>query len=110
VTMISALVMSCAFLACYVTYHYLRVRQGIGITRFPPGAVRPVYLVILTSHTILAMVILPMVLITLWHAARRQWARHRRISVWTFPLWLYVSITGVVIYWMLYVLAPSLRH
>ena len=108
--MIAAVITSTAFLACYLTYHTLRFRQGIGVTKFPPSGLRPVYLTILTSHTILAVVILPLVMITLFRAARRQWPRHRRISVWTFPLWLYVSVTGVIIYWMLYHVAPALRH
>ena len=108
--MIAAFVTSTAFLACYLTYHYLRVQQGITVTHFPQSGLQPVYLTILISHTILAVVILPLILTTLWRAARRQWARHRRISVWTFPLWLYVSVTGVVIYWMLYHVAPALQR
>jgi uncharacterized membrane protein YozB (DUF420 family) len=107
--MLAAVVTSTAFLACYLMYHWLRVKQGITVTRFPPSTLRPVYLTILTSHTILAIVILPMVAMTLFRAGRRQWLRHRQISVWTFPLWLYVSVTGVVIYWMLYHIAPGLR-
>lgn len=108
--MIAAVVTSTAFLACYLTYHYLRARQGITVTHFPPGALRPIYLAILLTHTVLAAVILPLVVLTLFRAFRRQWLRHRRISVWTFPLWLYVSVTGVVIYWMLYHVAPRLGH
>jgi uncharacterized membrane protein YozB (DUF420 family) len=106
--MIAALVTSAAFLACYLTYHYLRVRQGITVTRFPESPLRPYYLVILGSHSVLAVVILPLIALTLWRAGRRKWALHRRISVWTFPLWLYVSVTGVVVYWMLYHVAPKL--
>lgn len=108
--MLAAVVTSTAFLACYLTYHWLRARQGITVTRFPPGALRPVYLTILTSHTILAVVILPLVALTLVRAGRRQWALHRRVSNWAFPIWLYVSVTGVVIYWMLYHVAPGLPH
>ena len=107
--MIAALITSTLFLACYITYHALRVRQGITVTRFPESALRPWYILLLTSHTILAVVILPLILITLWWASRRKWTLHRKISVWTFPLWLYVSVTGVVIYWMLYHIAPTIR-
>ena len=108
--MIAAVATSTAFLGFYLTYHWLRVRQGITVTRFPAGGLRPIYLTILVSHTLLAVIILPLVLITLWRASRRQWGLHRRISAWTFPLWLYVSVTGVVIYWMLYHVAPTLHQ
>jgi uncharacterized membrane protein YozB (DUF420 family) len=110
VMMIAALVTSAAFLACYLTYHALRVRQGIGVTRFPESPLRPYYYALLGSHSVLAVVILPLIAITVWRASRRKWALHRRISVWTFPLWLYVSITGVMVYWMLYHVAPTLQH
>ena len=108
--MISALVASTAFLACYLTYHALRYRHGIGVTRFPSGSWKPLYLTILTSHTILAVVILPLIFATLWLATRRQFSLHKRVSVITLPLWFYVSVTGVVVYWMLYHLAPTLAH
>jgi uncharacterized membrane protein YozB (DUF420 family) len=108
--MIAALVTSVAFLGSYLTYHALRVRQGITVTPFPHSALRPIYLIILGSHTILAMVIVPLILISLTLAALRSWPQHRAVAAWTFPLWLYVSITGVVIYWMLYHIAPTLGH
>lgn len=108
--MIAAFLTSTLFLACYLTYHYLRFRQKIFVTRFPPSPLRPLYFAILISHSILAAVIVPMVLITLWHATRRSWPRHRALALWTFPLWLYVSVTGVVIYWMLYHVAPTLAR
>lgn len=108
--MLAAVVTSTAFLACYLTYHWMRVRQGITVTHFPQSHLRPVYLTILISHTLLAVTILPLIAMTLFRAFRRQWFRHKRISSWTFPLWLYVSVTGVVIYWMLYHVAPGLRH
>jgi protein SCO1/2/putative membrane protein len=104
--MISAVVTSLAFLACYVTYHAL---IGVQSQRFPQHPIRPVYLLILFTHTILAMLVPPMVAITLWRTYRRQWARHRWIARLTLPIWLYVSVTGVVIYWMLYHLAPALN-
>jgi len=101
VCMISALATSALFLACYLVYHYFH-----GSTRFPgTGVLRTVYLTILLTHTVLAIVILPMIAKAVWHAARREWDRHRRIARWTLPLWLYVSVTGVVIYWMLYRIA-----
>lgn len=106
--MIGAVLTSAAFLACYLTYHFLRYRQGIGVTRFPDGPLRPWYRALLTSHTILAAVIVPLVLVTVWRAAHRRWPRHRRIAYFTLPLWLYVSVTGVIIYWMLYHVAPRL--
>jgi uncharacterized membrane protein YozB (DUF420 family) len=101
VCMISALATSALFLACYLVYHYFH-----GSTRFPgTGVLRTAYLTILLTHTVLAVVILPMIAKAVWHAARREWDRHRRIARWTLPLWLYVSVTGVVIYWMLYRIA-----
>lgn len=109
-TMIGALITSAAFLACYLTYHTMRVRQGITVTHFPAGALRPFYLLLLGSHTILAVVILPLIFLTVWWASRRNWRMHRLISVWTFPLWLYVSVTGVIVYWMLYHVAPNLSR
>jgi len=108
VCMLGAVLMSAAFLTCYLTYHVYRMRHGIGVTRFPPSQWRPIYLSVLISHTILAVVILPLIFTTLFMAATRRWAAHRYIAVITFPLWLYVSITGVVVYWMLYHLAPTL--
>jgi uncharacterized membrane protein YozB (DUF420 family) len=66
------------------------------------GWVRPVYFTLLTTHTILAIVIVPLVLIALYRALTNQFVRHRAIARWTYPLWMYVSVTGVIIYWMLY--------
>jgi putative membrane protein len=108
--MISALITSAAFLVCYLTYHAWRARHGIGVTHFPQSSWRPLYLTILTSHTILAVVILPLIFLTLWRATTRRFDLHKRISVITLPLWFYVSVTGVVVYWMLYHLAPTLAH
>jgi len=103
--MIAAFVTSSAFLACYLYYH-LAVARGRP-TRFnAEGLARGAYLALLLSHTILAAVNLPMVLRTLWHARREDWVRHRRLARWTFPVWLYVSVTGVVVYWVLYHLNP----
>jgi uncharacterized membrane protein YozB (DUF420 family) len=100
---IGALVVSSLFLASYLTYHY-----NHGTTRFQgTGLVRPIYFTILTSHTILAIVIVPLVVVTLYRALRRDFVRHRRIAKITLPLWLYVSITGVIVYLMLYQIYPS---
>ena len=95
---ISALIVSLLFLTSYLTYHYFH-----GTTRFPgTGFVRPVYLTILFTHTVLAIVIVPLVAITFYRAFRQDFARHRKIARITLPLWLYVSITGVIVYLMLY--------
>jgi putative membrane protein len=96
--MLSACVTSALFLTSYLIYHY-----HIGSRPFPgQGGIRVVYFAILMSHIILALVIVPMVLLTLYRAFTSQWLRHRRLARWTLPLWLYVSVTGVVIYLMLY--------
>lgn len=100
---VSALVVSLLFLASYLTYHYYH-----GATRFQgTGLARPIYFTILVSHTILAVVIVPLVIITFYRALRQDFARHRRIARVTLPLWLYVSITGVIVYLMLYHIYPS---
>jgi uncharacterized membrane protein YozB (DUF420 family) len=98
--MITAFVTSSLFLVSYVYYHSI---AGFGSVHFQGrGWIRPVYFTILISHTILAAVIVPMVLMTLSRGLRGRYARHRAIARWTYPLWLYVSVTGVVIYFMLY--------
>lgn len=101
--MIGAVVASSLFLISYLYYHY-----HVGTTSFAGvGWVRPVYFVILFSHTILAAVLVPFVVTTLVRAGRGDFTRHRRVARWTFPLWLYVSVTGVIVYLMLYHLYPS---
>jgi putative membrane protein len=100
---IAAFVVSLLFLTSYLVYHY-----NHGSTRFQgTGIVRPIYFTILTTHTILAVVIVPLILITFYRALRQDFARHRRIARITLPLWLYVSITGVIVYLMLYQIYPS---
>jgi putative membrane protein len=95
--MLSAVTFSALFLLGYITYHYFH-----GDTLFlGHGWIRPVYFTILISHICLSMVILPLVFATLWYALRGQFRFHRRVARWTFPIWLYVSITGVVVYFML---------
>ena len=99
---IAALVVSLLFLASYLTYHYHH-----GATRFQgTGLVRPIYFTVLTSHTILAIVIVPLVILTFARAFRGDFSKHRRIARITLPLWLYVSITGVIVYLMLYQIYP----
>jgi uncharacterized membrane protein YozB (DUF420 family) len=100
-TMVSATAVSTAFLICYLTNHYL---HGVHTTRNSPAPhwLRYLYLVILFPHLLLAMAMLPMIYLTLLRAYLRDWARHRRIAIPTFWIWLYVSVTGVVIYFMLY--------
>ena len=96
--MLAALVSSTLFLTCYLYYHF-----HVGSVRFQgQGWSRPVYFTILISHTILAAVIVPLILITLIRALRENFDRHRVIARWTYPLWMYVSITGVIVYFMLY--------
>ncbi len=103
VCMVSALAVSAAFLATYLYYHY-----HAGSVRFTAqGWIRPVYFSILISHVILAAAIVPMVLLTVVPALQARWDRHRRIGRWTLPIWLYVSVTGVLVYLMLYVWFPS---
>src|SRR6185312_15828522 len=100
---LAALATSTLFLVSYLTYHFYH-----GATRFSgQGLVRPFYFVLLISHTILAVVIVPLIMITLYRAARGDFVRHRKIARWTLPLWLYVSVTGVIVYLMLYHLYPS---
>jgi uncharacterized membrane protein YozB (DUF420 family) len=101
--LLAALAASSLFLASYLTYHYYH-----GTTRFTgTGFVRTLYFIILFTHTILAVVIVPFIGVTLRRALRGDFARHRRIARWTFPMWLYVSVTGVVVYLMLYQLYPT---
>jgi uncharacterized membrane protein YozB (DUF420 family) len=96
--MLAAILTSSAFLVSYLYYH-----AHVGSVRFQGrGWSRPAYFAILISHTILAAVIVPLVAITLVRALRERFDRHRLIARWTYPLWLYVSVTGVVIYFMLY--------
>src|SRR6266581_3884193 len=100
---IAALSASVLFLISYIVYH-----SHHGVTRFAgQGIARPVYFTILFTHTVLAVVIVPFIIVTVRRAKRGDFLRHRRIARWTLPLWLYVSITGVIVYLMLYHLYPS---
>ncbi len=98
--MLTAFVTSTLFLISYLYYH-LVLRAGI--THFQgEGLSRPLYFTILISHTILAVVVVPFILVTLARALKGKFARHKAIAQYTFPIWMYVSVTGVVIYFMLY--------
>lgn len=97
--MTGALISSTLFLVSYLTYHFV----FRGLTRFTgQGAIRSLYLGILFTHTVLAAIILPFVLVTVWRALSGDYTRHRRVARWTLPMWLYVSVTGVIVYLMLY--------
>jgi putative membrane protein len=101
--MVSAFVVSCAFLVSYLVYHY-----RVGHVPFGgQGWIRPVYFTLLISHTILAVVIVPLILVTLRRGWMERFDKHRAIARWTLPLWFYVSVTGVIVYLLLYqVYAP----
>ncbi len=97
-TMALAVATSAVFLASYLYYHHV-----VGDTKFEgPQAWRTFYLILLASHVILAIVTVPLVLLTVWKAVRRQWDGHRRLARWTLPIWFYVSVTGIFVYLLLY--------
>lgn len=101
-TMLACFGVSCAFLACYLVYH-----AQVGSVRFThPGPARYVYFPILVSHVVLAALVPFLALATIYTGLRDRRPAHRRLAGWTFPIWLYVSITGVVVYLMLYQLYP----
>jgi putative membrane protein len=96
--MIAAFVTSSIFLVCYVVYH-----AQVGSVRFTrQGFVRPLYFTILATHVTLAAAVVPLALVTLSRGLKARYARHRVIARWTFPIWLYVSVTGVLVYVLLY--------
>ena len=98
ICMIAAVVVSALFLTSYLIYHY-----NVGSVRFTKqGWIRAVYFPLLLTHTVLAAVALPLVLRTVFLALKGRVAPHARIARWTFPVWMYVSVTGVIVYWMLY--------
>jgi len=103
--MIAACVTSLVFLASYVTYHFLR---GGVVSRFGgEGWVRSLYFTILISHTTLAVTIVPLAILSVRYGLKMRVAQHRRVAKWTFPLWMYVSVTGVLVYFFLYQWFPS---
>ncbi len=107
--MLSACALSAVFLLSYITYHALRTYYyGLGPTKFTgEGIIRPIYFTILTSHTILATAIGPFVIMTLRRALKGRYDAHKRIARLVYPVWLYVSTTGVVVYVMLYQIYPG---
>ena len=107
--MLTAASISAVFLISYLTHHSLRTYYfGLGPSRFTgEGLIRPVYFTILTSHTILAALVTPFVLLTLWRGLKGQYETHRKIARLVFPTWLYVSVTGVIVYLLLYHIYPG---
>ena len=107
--MITAASVSAFFLVCYVTHHAIRSYYfGLGPTKFTgEGVIRPIYFTILTSHTILAVVIGPFVVITLRRGLKGWYESHKKIARLVYPIWLYVSITGVIVYLLLYQIYPA---
>jgi len=104
--MISAVVVSVLFLVSYLTYHF----TVHGVTRFrEPAWFRPIYLTLLLTHTVLAALIVPMIIITLSRALGQRFDRHKVIARWTWPMWMYVSVTGVLIYLLLYQVFPQTK-
>ncbi|MCI0748834.1 MAG: DUF420 domain-containing protein [Verrucomicrobia subdivision 3 bacterium] len=101
--MIGALAASTLFLTSYLIYHF---NAGRTVFRNPEWF-RPIYLALLLTHTVLAVVIVPMIIITVSRAAKRRFDLHTKISRWTWPLWMYVSVTGVLIYILLYQIFPQ---
>ena len=107
VSMIAALIASTAFLACYLTYHFLKA--GV-VTKFThPGWPKTLYFVILGTHTPLAVLVLPLIIMAVIRALQARYDAHRRWAKWAAPVWLYVSVTGVLVYLMLYVWFPPLK-
>ncbi|MCC6822266.1 MAG: DUF420 domain-containing protein [Verrucomicrobiota bacterium] len=107
--MIAALVTSTLFLACYLIYHYqMKQAYGEAHTRFlEPAWFRPIYLVVLFTHLLGAFAIVPLVILTTTRALRERFDAHKKIARWTLPVWMYVSVTGVVIYLLLYQIFPQ---
>jgi uncharacterized membrane protein YozB (DUF420 family) len=96
--MVAALACSTLFLVFYLLHH-----ARAGSTRFTAdGWIRPVYFAVLISHTVLAAAVVPMVLATAWRALRGRFEAHARLARWTWPVWMYVSVTGIAVYWLLY--------
>jgi putative membrane protein len=95
--MILATVSSALFLVGYLLYHYYH-----GDTKFPgEGVIRPIYFFILITHIITSIVVVPLVFLTLFFAITKRFAKHRKIAAWTYPVWLYVSVTGILVYYLL---------
>jgi uncharacterized membrane protein YozB (DUF420 family) len=110
-SMLTASTISALFLACYLTHHAIRTYYfGLGPTKFAgEGLARPVYYTILTSHTFLAALVAPFILLTLWRGLKGRYDAHKRIARLVYPVWLYVALTGVVVYLMLYQIYAPIR-
>jgi len=108
-SMLTAAGISAIFLVSYLTHHAIRTYYfGLGPTKFTgTGLIRPVYFTILTSHTILAALVAPFIVLTLWRGVKGQFEKHKKIARLVYPVWLYVSVTGVVVYLILYQLYPG---
>jgi len=107
--MITACCASVIFLTCYVSYHtWMRRTHGSAHTVFlKPPWFRPIYLTVLYTHLVAAVAILPLIGVTLTRALKGNFERHKKIARWTWPIWMYVSVTGVIIYWLLYIRFPQ---
>ena len=107
--MVAALVTSSLFLVSYLYYHYqMKQASGAAHTRFvDPSWFRPIYLALLFTHLVGAFAIVPLVLVTVSRAVRQQFELHKKIARWTWPIWMYVSVTGVLIYFLLYQIFPQ---
>jgi uncharacterized membrane protein YozB (DUF420 family) len=105
--MIGAIITSAAFLACYLVYHFLKAGHVTHFTH--PGWPKALYFFILGTHTPLAIVALPLIILTVIPAIRQRFEAHKQMARWTLPVWLYVSVTGVLVYFMLYVWFPSAK-
>jgi putative membrane protein len=102
--MVAALITSAVFLSCYLYYHF----NTQVVTKFVnPDWFRPIYLTMLLTHVVLAVVIVPMILMTFSRAVKQNFELHKKIARWTWPLWMYVSVTGVLIYLLLYQIFPQ---
>lgn len=100
--MISAFIVSVIFLVCYLTYHAHVLSVKYTDKHAQLGTLGIIYYVILFTHVVLAFAVPPLAVMTLWRAYKGNFSRHRKIAVWTFPIWLYVSVTGVIVYLLLY--------
>jgi uncharacterized membrane protein YozB (DUF420 family) len=108
-TMLTAFAVSCAFLVCYLVYHFAGWPHNVGSVPFDkPGWVRTVYLWILGTHTVLAVTVPFLAIIALRRGLKGDYVRHKKIAHWAYPIWLYVSVTGVVVYLLLYQVRPRL--
>jgi uncharacterized membrane protein YozB (DUF420 family) len=107
--MVSAVITSALFLVCYLAHHSIRTYYfGLGPTKFTgEGWSRLIYFTVLGTHTILATVIAPFIIWTLWRALKGKFLLHKKLARYVFPVWLYVSVTGVIVYLMLYQIYPA---